>query len=77
MTKCTTNSSCVCAHFANKADSDVFLSKGTSNEEMASHFFHPRLKYKNKEKPETGPIIICVFYNCMQLKIKQIIMAYM
>ncbi len=36
---------------------DAFLSKGASNEEMASNFFHHRLKYKNKEKPKTGPII--------------------
>ncbi len=53
------------------------------NEEMESHhnlFFtiiDGSLKYKNKERPKTCPIIICVlFYNSIQLKNKtQIIMA--
>ncbi len=47
---------------------DAFLSKGTSSEEMASHFFitiiDGCLKYKDKERPKTGPIKISIlFYN--------------
>ncbi len=45
---------------------DAFLSKGTSSEEMASHFFitiiDGCLKYKNKERPKTGRLKLA-FYN--------------
>ncbi len=51
---------------------DVFISKGSFSEEMASHFFITSidgcLKYKNKERPKTGPIlhqIYILFYNCI------------